>query len=278
MIGIRRWCIVAVVLVTLGGCSGVNEQNAGFTLSMGEAKATLDEMHENRRPFQRPVIVLGGYFEPSFLTDRLASVLRRVATEDSIVVSTGFLGETDFDGCLERVDRLVERTWPGTRDGPIEVDVVGFSMGGLVARLCAIHREDSAIRVVRIFTISTPHRGAKLANFAAFDDLARDMRSNSEFLQWLDAEWQDDPVEIRAYTRLNDGVVGAANTMGPDGTVWWVSSVWFSPSHRGAMTDARIVADIARHLRGEVPLTGATPMPVPGTVDHEHPTSADLVH
>src|SRR6185369_10092730 len=109
---------------------------------------------------------------------------------------------TRFDTLARTVIERVEATWPS--DNPeetVEVDVVGVSMGGLVARWAALppadrFREGAAhnpgatgkrLRIRNLYTLGTPHRGAILANLIAPDPIARDMRAGSGFLRTLDA-------------------------------------------------------------------------------------------
>ena len=85
------------------------------------------------------------------------------------------------------------------------------------------------------------------------------MRTESEFLETLNAEEPD--YEIVPYARLGDEVVGASNAAPPGRNPWWVSRSWFF-AHAGS-TDMRILADIARRLRGEEPFAIDPPAPLP---------------
>jgi pimeloyl-ACP methyl ester carboxylesterase len=135
----------------------------------------------------------------------------------------------------------------------VEVDVVGVSMGGLVARFAAIDSGGVHKRLVikRLFTISTPHRGAELAALPTADRKQLGMRAGSAFLAALYAAEQG--YEIVPYARLGDVIVGVENCA-PEGEVpIWVRNRFLEPAHMAAQRDPRFTADIARRVRGEAP-------------------------
>ena len=117
--------------------------------------------------------------------------------------------------------------------------------------------------MARLFTISTPHRGADLAALPTWDARQIDMRAGSDLLRQLDAALPTTRYSVYPYVRLGDVLVGAANTAPPGTTPWWVANQPLSLPHAGAYTDPRIVADIARRLRHEPPFTTDPPAPLP---------------
>ena len=224
-------------------------------------------MREHPRPLQRPLIVAGGIGDPGFVAPWVARTLGRVAEPQDTVISVSFFGfgTSTFDECRDRLIEAVEEAMPGSDSGStVEVDVVGISMGGLVARYAACPRTDGGKRLIirRLFTISSPHRGARLANLPTFDARKIDMRPGSDFLETLDAELAGSNYELFPYTRLGDLIVGSANTAPPGQTPWWVSTPPFSFGHLGAAYDRRIMADIALRLRGEPPLATSPAAPL----------------
>ena len=99
-----------------------------------------------------------------------------------------------------------------------------------------------------------------MAFLPTFDARVKDMREGSSFL----ARLNDLPPEypIFAYARLNDGIVNEANAGAGEAPAWWVVPP-IGLSHVMAGYDRRILADIARRLRGEEPFTTAPPAPLP---------------
>jgi hypothetical protein len=71
--------------------------------------------------------------------------------------------------------------------------------------------------------------------------------------------------------RLGDIIVGAPNAA-PEGlTPRWLPGEPLQDSHIGAMLDKRIIADVARRLRGEQPLTSDPPQPLPNVKHSTQP-------
>ncbi len=268
-----RLTLMLVVAVLMVGCSADQLRNPSFDVTVAQAKAALRHMDQNPRSLDRPVIVLAGYLDPGFASESFAARLRH-ATGDSRIQSVAFAFCGDFDECRRRLVEAVEKHFPS--DDPewtTEVDVVAISMGGLVGRYAAMPVKDDSqqsgangtkrLKVARMFTISSPHRGASLADLPSFDRVQIDMRIGSPFIESL--EPPNGAYELYCYVRLGDKTVGPENAAPPGFTPWWVQKTPLSTAHAGAFTDPRILADIARRLRGETPFATDPPAPLPGT-------------
>lgn len=57
--------------------------------------------------------------------------------------------------------------------------------------------------------------------------------------------------ELYCYTRLDDGIVAPELAAAAGINPWWVQNLPLERSHGNAHKDSRILADIARRLRGE---------------------------
>ncbi len=256
--------LAGLVWTVLVGCTG--PQNPSFAVTTTEAKAVIREMQRDPRALDRPVIIAGGLFDAGFDVSRIAGTLRRMTTGDDMITTATFMSLTtgSFDGCRDHLIRKGEDAFgtTGTQE-TIEVDVIGFSMGGLVARHASRPRTDGGKRLAirRLFTISTPHRGARMAGGPTFDSRTIDMRPGSRFLTELDKALPVAEYDMYSYARLGDWIVGVQNTAPPGRTAWWVPTPPLSLAHLGAASDPRILADIARRLRGESPLTTEPPAP-----------------
>lgn len=235
------------------------------------AEQAIEAIHDSPKPLQRPVLVLAGWADPGFMSHHWRSALRDAGVQEDDVLALTFWTCSNFDQCRQRVIDAVQAKWPG--DDPrwtTEVDVVAFSMGGLVARYAAAPpMPDSTgsptrLHIARLFTISTPHRGAKLSEIRpAFDKKIRWMRHDSLFLEHLDAELAKAGYELTCYTRLGDTIVGEENTAPDDRGVYWIDTPPFNRAHQEAYRDPRIEADILLRLRGEEPLAVGAPTPLP---------------
>lgn len=108
-----------------------------------------------------PIVLVSGYGGRSAGVDRLAGSLastgRRVAVLPPVGDNTGDLREQ-----AAALDSLARSLLAGGRGG---VDVVGFSAGGVVARIWADGAGRDLVR--RVVTLGSPHHGTDLAALAA---------------------------------------------------------------------------------------------------------------
>jgi hypothetical protein len=276
-VDVRR-CLVLVVLTSLACGCAAKPVNPCFAITMNEAKSAWSAMAEQPVVLARPVIVLGGIYDPGIAANVIARRIKEIAGDDAPVVHIGFLDTFTFDRSAQKVIDAVEERFPSsTEDATIEVDVIGVSMGGLVSRYAAsesfCRQSTRKLTIKRLFTISSPHRGAKLAWIPTLDRRIIDMRYGSAFLKTLNAEAMS--YELVAYARLGDQVVGESNAAPPGMTPLWIAPPG-GFSHGGAYGDTRILADIARRLRAEEPIATDPSVPLPGT--ERDAISAELVH
>src|SRR5262249_28819714 len=143
------------------------------------------------------------------------------------------------------------------------MDVIGISLGGLVARASAIpfpSDAEPALNIIRLFTLCTPHRGALAAEHVRLDDSLRKMRAGSGFLAVLNAALPAARYELIPYARTKDIFGGATRSAPPN-----QEPIWFEGpplvAHHLAMFDKRIQIDIARRLRGEPSIAPAPSRP-----------------
>lgn len=265
--------LVALMLALpclLTGCESSGQLNPSFPLSVGDANDALKEMRDNPQPFDRPVLVIGGWLNSMLMTSRLAGAVRSVGADNIKLTHVSMLTSNSFEKCRVRVIDAVDDELGTTQESvaaneTIEVDVVAFSMGGLVARYAAAPRTDGRkrLRIRRLFTISTPHCGANMAPLAGFEARAADMRHGSALLALLNEYVPPPDYDIIAYVRLGDMTVGQENCALPGCNAWWVPNRMFEAAHNNAFSDPRILADIARRLRGETPFTRTPAAPLP---------------
>ena len=269
------FCLLLAVMLMWSGCLADVPLNPSFPLTLSDARLALKEMEKNPRPPARPIVVLGGIYDLGIASSGVARRIRRVMDAENQIINISFFGCSTFDQCRTRVIDRVQEAFPSDDpDLTTVVDVIALSMGGLVARHAADMNGDGnreiqgrrRLRIGRLFTISTPHRGANLAWVPTLDSRVVDMKSDSPFLMKLDLALDDAEFEIYSYTRLGDAIVGPANTAPPGRDPWWVANIPGSFSHLLAMFDLRFLADIACRLRSETPFTRDPPAPLPGPI------------
>jgi len=251
-------------LVALSEWLPTGRANPAFDPSRAQLDRVWRRMRSEPAALRRPVVVLSGYKSWPVMASALRDDLCSLTSRDrASFLSVAYTLRGRIDDAvaitLDRVDRAFgsdDARW--TR----EVDVVAISMGGLVARRAAADRGDGGrrLRVARLFTLASPHRGARLAEWIRPDQAAREMRAGSPFLESLDRSWARDPLEVYPYAVLNDTWVGATRTAPPgEGMHWTRGSVVCS--HFTVSANRRIVADIALRLRGETPLSCGASQP-----------------
>ena len=271
--------------VWAGGCA-TGPNNPSFPLTSADAEDDIRRMEDQPRELPRPVVVLTGWADPFFGSAYWKDALLDVGVPREQILPMSFFFNTSFAGCRERVVTAVQQRWPSDDpDATVEVDVIGFSMGGLIGRLSAApardpDRDPRRLRVRRLFTISSPHRGAKLAKLSLdplmIDRRIVEMKPGSATLAYLDQQrgTPGNDYQIVAYARSADWVIGNERSAPPGQTAYWVPTPFLHRPHQEAYRDARIEADILRRLRGETPWTTPDPAPWPDADPPRRPAPA----
>ena len=257
---------LALTLLLLAGCS-TTPVNPSFPITQSQADQAIAEMRADPRPLPHPVLLVGGFLDPEVVPTYQKFFFKSVSSDAKLIpVSVGFC--TSFAQCREKVIDAVDAACPNSDPKwTTEVDVVGASLGGLVARYAAAPSLDPThprrLKIARLFSISSPQAGAELAQDAAITDFHREIRPGSEFLRQLASSDASATYKIYPYVLLNDAIINDAYAAPPGMTAFWLPNDSPFPSHPAAMVDDRILADIARRLRDETPFSHDPPAPLP---------------
>ena len=244
----------ALLGLLLVGCRSTTPPNPPLPETRAEAKAALREMAQHPAEARRPLVVLGGWGDfvwgMGATAETLLATLDGPHAEAAVVQNHAFFGS--FDANREKLIAAVDAAYP--TDDPaktVPVDVVGFSMGGLVARYAAMpedRRGEPARRlnVVRLFTVShAAPRGADGVDVAAGGARARHAAR-----QRLPRPARHRPARARLRAgrlRPQPGHDRRLAAGGAEGTeLNWVPSPWWQRGHADAKKDPRILGDIAR--------------------------------
>jgi hypothetical protein len=256
------WGLIGFILAT--GC-GAGVVNPSFPISIRQADAELARMAREPIGLKRPLVIVSGFMDPGLAAFVLRSRLRAVLDDPQII--TIIPGDCMTMECnRQRIIDGIEKAFPS--DDPevtVECDIVAYSLGGVAARYAAMPPEQPGgrrLRIHRLFTISSPHRGAAQANWLpSIHPIQAALRDGSP---WL-AQLNDQPAgyPVYPYILLGDQVIGEPNAAPLGQTVWWVPCPPLNDPHAAAFNDPRILADIARRLRDEPPLAQDPPAPLP---------------
>ncbi len=202
-----------------------------------------------------PILALSGWRTPHVSAELLRRRLRdRLGVGDDLTMAVSFLWLNSIDAAAERLRRAAADRFgvAPSGDATVAVDVVGLSMGGLVARRAAMLDAALAgprLAISRLFTLGTPHQGAKLAAAIRVDENARQMRPGSVWLARLDEALATADYELVCYARTHDWMVGATRSAPSGHAPLWRRGVPILAHHTLGM-DRVILDDIARRLMG----------------------------
>ncbi|MGI5466730.1 esterase/lipase family protein [Streptomyces sp. CA-132043] len=152
-----------------------------------------------------PVVLVSGYLSPLGCWDALLPRLH----ENGFRNTTCFAYDSLRADIPEIAEALAAQVSAVTRAGTPGVHLIGYSMGGLVARY-AVQRLGLTGDPISVTTIATPHRGSPLA-CAGVGPAAQQMRVNSEFLRGLPAMYSSGRVRWSLIGSPTDRMVPLAS-------------------------------------------------------------------
>ncbi|WP_373540557.1 esterase/lipase family protein [Chamaesiphon sp.] len=131
---------------------------------------------------RNPVLLVHGLMDTRQKMGSIAKYLRGLGWEVYDIDLTPNNGATRLEILAAQVCDLVDRTFAPHQS----IDLLGFSMGGIVTRYY-IQRLGGIDRVQRFVTISAPHRGTIAAHFSLRPGCMQ-MRPDSDFMRDLNSD------------------------------------------------------------------------------------------
>jgi triacylglycerol esterase/lipase EstA (alpha/beta hydrolase family) len=207
---------------------------------------------------QPPVLLVPGYGGATSDLERLAAALRAEGRSATIVHLAG-----DGTGDLEvQAGVLQDAVRAALHGGADSVDVVGYSAGGVTARLW-LRAYDGGSVARRIVTLGSPHHGTDLASLASdiapdsCPEACRQLATDSDLVRSLDAgdETPPGPAWVSIWT-TDDRVSTPADTAVLSGALD-VSVQSVCPgrqvTHGQLPTDPAVIAMVLGELRRTPP-------------------------
>jgi pimeloyl-ACP methyl ester carboxylesterase len=157
---------------------------------------------------------------------------------------------------VARAAELVPRRSPGGDEHGPRVDLVGHSLGGLLARWY-LQELGGARNVRRLVTLATPHGGTRTARIAPVA-LGRALRPDSDVVRRLkEGRHRAGAVRHVAIVAGGDLMVTPPESAAAleDAEVIWIDGL----GHNEMLFDRRVHAHVVRALAGPAPRGGAAP-------------------
>ena len=258
----RLTCALFVLATTLTGCAS-DPVNPSFPTQLDAAKDDLKRIEASPQPLDRPLVVISGFLDPGISSSWLKAEFSALTTDRRIVAVDLFDCGT-LQECREKIVKAVDKSFSNdSKEATLEVDVIGVSLGGLAARYASGPTgQGKKLKIARLFTISSPLRGAKLAeDLPLLIPFQAELRPGSPEMTALN-RWKE-AYPTYSYICLGDDVIGDQNAAVAGRTAWWLTKAPMADVHGGAFYDARILADITRRLRHEPALATDPPADLP---------------
>lgn len=213
------------------------------TACLGTLLSLLDgtsRLPQQPVPGRNPALLVHGIADTARAMERMATYLRGHGWEVLTLSLTPNWGQCGLEPLARQVADFAHENF-GTR----KFDLVGYSMGGLVARYY-VQRLGGVQRVDRFVTLSAPHHGTEMARLLGTKGV-REMRPGSAFLSDLasDADMLQRVKFTSLYTPWDLVIVPARSSVMPQARNVKVP-VGSHPGMILRMTSLRAVAEALR--------------------------------
>ncbi len=155
----------------------VNTQKTKVTgIYRGQSSQLKSSWHSN------PVILIHGFFSDSYALKQVSEHLKNLAKSVYLIDLIPNDGNIPIEDYAEQLSQFINSNFSPQQS----LDLVGFSMGGLVCRYY-LQRLGGLKRVENLVTVASPHQGT-LTAYVTWCDACKQMRPESDFLQDLNSD------------------------------------------------------------------------------------------
>ena len=244
--------IVLYLTLALGGCTYTTGPSKEYPLESEQIKAAVERMEADPKGVDRPVVVIDGWtMIGGGPTIRNQMIRLTGGTEEEIINHSYLLIFSTLESNASKIIDIVEERWPS--DDPewtTEVDVIGYSMGGVIGRVAAMPPRDEKkqrkrLKVKSLYTISAPHNGVGWwLGWIFIDEMSfKTSLYAGGYRQWLDEGISDCGYDLICYGQGNDWICGWNTAPKGWNPVRSTGTILFS--HTTSYGNFRALADIA---------------------------------
>ncbi len=210
---------------------------------------------DNSTP-RNPVLLIHGIFDTKAIFKTMTAYLTKKGWDIHSLNLIPNDGRFGLEALAQQIAAYVTQTFPPEQP----IDLIGFSMGGIVSRYY-VQRLGGIARVQRLITVSSPHHGT-LTGYLYPTLAASQMRSNSPFLQDLnrDLEILNSINFTSIWTPLDGMIVPAQSSQMPIGQEFTVNVFL----HAWMVTDNKSLVLVEKALNS--PLKTLNPSGTPATL------------
>lgn len=189
---------------------------------------------------RNPVVLVHGIWDTQRVFRKMGQVLTAQGWQVYGLDLVPSNGDLPPDALAKQLQEFINRTFAAEQS----IDLVGFSMGGIVSRYY-LQRLGGIDRVQRFISISSPHHGTLVGYFSQRPGAVQ-LRPNSPLLTDLnrDVDQLGDIHFTSLWTPMDAMIVPAKSSQLPVGNA---KTIWV-PIHAWMLTDDRVIQTVAQTL------------------------------
>ena len=249
------------LVILLSGCTTLTAPSKDNPLSKSELRSELGQMRADPVELDRPVVVIDGWLNYGGARVIVRELKDLTGGEEDLFAKYSYpLIFSTLESNARKIVKIVEERWPS--DDPewtTEIDTVGFSMGGMIARVAAElprkgKKPRKRLKVKRMFTVAAPHKGTGWwIGWLPVDQMSWAVSLyGGSYRSWLNERLVEADYDLYCYGQGNDWIVGGNFEAAGNREIKARGQFLFS--HTSSYGNYRHLADIAARLRREDPI------------------------